>query len=793
MYYIDSRTITNPTDATFVAIKGLHRDGHQYIPELLDRGVKNFIVEKSFQIPENIPADCHFSVVENSIKELQNLASIHRANLSADEIIGITGSNGKTIIKEWLYDCLKNNQKKIYRSPRSWNSQIGVALSILQTPKNSNIAIYEAGISQKEEMENLSQMIVPSIGIFSHLGIAHLSNFSGQKELIEEKIKLFKSAHTIIYHNNDKLLDITLRQHFSPEKLFAWGENDNCKLKITKIEKNTVFYQYENKTDKFSLPFSDKPSIENAVNVACTMLILGYETSTIQSQLSQLKPIAMRMQVKQGRKGCTIINDAYNADFESLSYALDFLVEKAGNKRKTIILSDIFQNTEKDEILYKKINQFLIDRKINRLIGIGENIHKNENCFSLKNATFFNSTNDFLQSEEIELFENEYVLLKGSRIFSFEQIDERLSETIHQTTLEVDLEALHHNVNYFRSHLHPETKMISMVKAYAYGSGDIEVSRALQQFGIDYLAVAVADEGAILRHSGIHIPIIVMNPEESALNKIIEYNLEPEIYSFELLQHFCEVVDEQGIENYPIHIKLDTGMHRLGFNPEDVEPLIKKIKQQSAVKINSVFSHLVGSDESQFDDFTMQQIQLFDQLTTKIINSFDHKILRHILNSAGIERFSAYQYDMVRLGIGHYGISAIDNQNLEEVCTLKTKILQLRHVKKEDTVGYSRKGILSRDSLIGAIPIGYADGYDRGLGRGIGQVVVRGKKVPIVGNVCMDVCMIDLTDVPEVQVGDEVILFGKEHSINILAQQLNTISYEILTGISRRVKRIYID
>lgn len=789
----DSRALSFCEDTLFIALKSKRNDGHKYISSLYSKGVRNFVVS---DIPDRQQlADANFIVVDDTLATLQKMAKMHRSHFKCP-VIGITGSNGKTIVKEWLYQLL-NEEYKITRSPRSYNSQIGVPLSVWAMSDETQLGIFEAGISQMNEMEHIAPIIRPTIGIFTNLGDAHQENFSSMKVKCAEKMKLFKDCETLIFNKDNKLVDITVAQCLPQRKFFTFGRSKEANLRIESIIDNdrgcVINYEYAGAHYECGIPFSDSASIENALSSLCALLVLGISAEKANEKLSAIEPIAMRLEVKDGQNGCLIINDSYNSDITSLSIALDFLSQQssANNRKKTLILSDIMQSGQDPKYLYENVASLLAEKGIDRLVGIGSEISKYEQTFYVGEQTFFPNTESFLRHINVCDFTSEAILLKGSRKFRFEEISDRLSAAVHETVLEVDLGALVNNFNYFRSFLKPGTKIMSMVKANAYGSGDVEVARTLQHNGCDYLAVAVADEGAVLRREGIHIPIVVMNPEQNSFSKIFEYNLEPEVYSFGLLERMIHEASQLGIKDYPIHLKIDTGMHRLGFEEKDIDRLIDRLKAQESVKIRSVFSHLVGSDDAKFDAFTEGQIELFSRVRKRLEEAFPHKIIAHILNSAGIERYSQYQFDMVRLGIGHYGMSAVDNRRLEEVCTLKTNILQIRNVPSCDTVGYSRKGTLKRDSVIGAIPIGYADGLNRKLGNGVGKVLINGKFAPIVGNICMDVCMVDLTDI-DAKEGDTAILFGKEHPIQGLADTLGTISYEILAGISKRVKRVYL-
>ncbi len=787
---IDSRAVSFPTESLFVSLLTSRNDGHRYIADLYEARVRNFLVSELPDVKQ-FP-EANFLLVDDTLQSLQLLVAKHRAQFTCP-VVGITGSNGKTIVKEWLYQLLQQDYR-IARSPRSYNSQIGVPLSVWELNEQTELGIFEAGISLPGEMQKLQPIIAPSIGIFTHLGEAHQENFSSQKEKCNEKLKLFTNAEVIIYQKDNKLLDIAVAQSGNKAKPFTWGYASSAEVQLKNIEKKNnrsiISYSYAKKEHQLLIPFTDDASVENVLHCLCLLLYLGIKEEVIASRMQALEPVAMRLEVKDGLNDCLVIDDAYNSDFTSLTIALDFMYNQASVKglKRTLILSDILQSGE--DKLYEKVSELLQQKSVDKLIAIGKELFKHKNLFQLSEQYFFENTDEFLQSPQIKQLQHEAILLKGSRQYRFEKISEKIESIVHQTILEVDLNALTHNVHYFRSHLGSETKLMSMVKAYAYGSGDIEVSRTLQHLGCEYLAVAVADEGAILRNEGIHIPIVVMNPETGALNKIIEYQLEPEIYNFHILEAFRKEAERQGVSNYPVHIKIDSGMHRLGFDPAEIDKLIADLTAQQTLMVRSVFSHLVGSEEAHFDDFTEQQVKCFLDCYAKFEQAFPYKIMKHILNSAGIERFAKYQFDMVRLGIGHYGISAIDNANLEEVCTLKTTILQTRSVKAGETVGYNRKGKIMRDSVIGVIPIGYADGYNRKLSNGVGRVLVNGYYAPIIGNVCMDITMIDLTGIPANE-GDSVILFGKGLSVMEIAKSLETISYEVLTNISRRVKRVY--
>jgi len=789
----DSRSLSFPTESLFFAIRTSRNNGHNYIQELYQQNLRNFVVSEMRSEFTKLPGAV-FILVPDTLKALQQLAAVHRATFHIP-VIGITGSNGKTVVKEWLYQLLHTSYH-ITRSPRSFNSQIGVPLSVWALTDNTQLGIFEAGISEPHEMEKLQPIIQPTVGIFTNLGEAHQENFNGLKQKCEEKLKLFVNADALIYCSDNKLVEISIAQSGFKGTLFAWGKSEKAALQImnfTKaVDSTKVMFRYNNSEHMVVIPFTDDASIENALQCVAVLLHLGFQVDEIAQRISQLESVAMRLEVKEGVRNCLIINDSYNSDLNSLSIALDFLNQQATAKNlsKTLILSDILQSGQSPAELYKTVAELVKNKSVHRIIGIGTEISTRADEFQSVEKTFFENTADFLKSNSIRDFQNEIILLKGSRKFHFEDISEKLELVTHETILEVNLNALVDNLNYFRSKLRPETQIMCMVKAFAYGSGSVEVARTLQHHRCDCLAVAVADEGAELRREGIRIPIVVMNPEKGSFGMIFDHKLEPEIYSFRLLDAFIASAEKLGLMDYPIHIKIDSGMHRLGFEPQDMDRLLERLQSQNQVKVRSVFSHLSGSDEARFDVFTRQQVAVFASCADRISAAFPHHIMRHILNSAGIERFPEFQFDMVRLGIGHYGISSLSDVNLKQVCALKTIVLQIKNVKAGETVGYSRKGIISSDKRIAILPIGYADGFDRKLGNGVGEVFINGQRAKVVGNVCMDLIMVDVTDLVANE-GDVVEIFGDHLSISEVATWLKTIPYEVLTSVSRRVKRVY--
>ena len=764
----DSRSLCFPEATLFFAIKTDRNDGHKYIDDLYRSGVRNFVIEK---LPEEYAVtypDANFLMVPSTLKALQRLAERHRDEFDIP-IIGITGSNGKTIVKEWLYQLLMPT-RVVTRSPRSYNSQIGVPLSVWLLDERTEIGLFEAGISMPGEMAALSGIIQPTIGIITNIGQAHQENFGSMDEKCREKMRLFHDAKVVFYNADDETIKANIGM-----------------LKCEKVP----FHPYEGE-----MPFIDRASKENAGACAAVARYLGLTDKEIADGMRRLEPVAMRLEVKQGQHGCILINDSYNSDINSLDIALDFMQRRqdtshGGQLPETLILSDIYQSGVAQETLYGEVSILVKERGVQKIIGIGEQISQQKDVFDIAEKYFFESTSDFIDSEVFDNLHDEIILIKGARKFGFDHITELLEQKVHETILEVNLNAVVDNLNFYRSFLRPETKMVCMIKADGYGSGAVEIAKTLQEHRVDYLAVAVADEGVTLRKAGITSNIMIMNPEMTSFKTMFDYELEPEVYSFRLLEALIRAARKEGITGYPVHIKLDTGMHRLGFNPkEDMPRLIDRLQHQKALTPRSVFSHFVGSDSDDFDNFSAMQFRLFDEASSQLQAAFTHKILRHIDNSAGIEHFPERQLDMCRLGIGLYGVDSRDNRILHNVCTLKTTILQLRKVPKEETVGYSRRGVLTRDSVIAAIPIGYADGLNRHLGRGKCYCLVNGKPAPYIGNICMDVAMIDVTGI-DCREGDTVEIFGDHLPVTVLSDAIDTIPYEVLTGISNRVKRVY--
>lgn len=792
----DSRSLCFPEETLFFAIRSERNDGHKYIADLYRRGVRSFVVEV-------LPADwqkdypeANFLKVPFALEALQRLAERHRDEFDIP-VVGITGSNGKTVVKEWLYQLLSPSMT-VTRSPRSYNSQIGVPLSVWLLSEQSEVGVFEAGISMPGEMKSLRDIIQPTVGVITNLGAAHQENFKSMADKCHEKLRLFHDSKAIVYPYDDEVIRQCVESYDYKGEQIAWSmKNPSVKMFVKSVDKNntqtTVTYVFNGVEAAYTLPFIDEASVANSIICAAVALHLGLTSDDIAQRMPAIEPVAMRLEVKEGQHGCTLINDSYNSDVNSLDIALDFMNRRPDHegRRRTLILSDIYQSGEDGDTLYKKVSELAVKRGVQKFIGIGREISRYADEIKIEEKYFFDDCNSFIESTVFSSLRDEVILLKGSRKFSFDRLTELLEQKVHETILEVNLNAVVKNLNYFRSYMKPTTKLVCMVKADAYGAGAVEVAKTLQDHRVDYLAVAVADEGVTLRKNGITCNIMIMNPEMTAFKTMFDYKLEPEVYSFRLLDALVKAAQKEGITGYPVHIKLDTGMHRLGFDPRcDMDELISRLKHQNAIIPRSVFSHFVGSDSDDFDNFSAMQFRLFDEGSKKLQSAFSHKILRHMDNSAGIEHFPERQLDMCRLGLGLYGIDSRDNSVLNTVSTLKTTILQIHRVPKEETVGYSRKGVLTRDSVIGAIPIGYADGLNRRLGCGHCYCLVNGQKAPYVGNICMDVAMIDLTGI-DCKEGDTVEIFGEHLPVTVLSDVLGTIPYEVLTSISNRVKRIY--
>ncbi len=790
--FTDSRSPMGFETALFLALKGERHDGHAFIPDLYKQGVRNFLISNAEVLKKQLPGAC-FLIVEDTLKALQLLAVFHREKFNV-QVIGITGSNGKTVVKEWLFHLLEKD-KNIVRSPKSYNSQLGVPLSVLLLDENATMAIFEAGISRPNEMIRLAPIIKPTIGILTNIGEAHQENFIDISEKLSEKLKLFESAETFIYCKDKPEIKASVHSFFQDKKakLYSWSRTEDADLVIREIHKTSrgtsILGEFNHSINTIWIPFTDDASIENAIHCWLLIHVLGLWSYRINRRFESLPPVAMRLELKKGINSCTLINDSYNSDYVSLIVAIDFLMQQNQSPKKTLILSDILQSGRDEKDLYDQLAVLLKSKGVDRFIGIGPSLSNHKDSFTIP-SEFYRSTEDFLHVIEPKAFANEAILLKGARSFEFERISDALELKTHETCLEINLGALAYNYNYFRSILKPETKIMVMVKALSYGSGTFEIANMLQFQKADYLAVAYADEGVELRRAGIQLPIMVMNSETRSYESIVEYKLEPEIYSLPMMARFQQFIGERGMRNFPVHIKLDTGMHRLGFGETDMVELIKTLGQSDLFRVKSVFSHLVGSEDATHDDFTKLQISRFLDMSGSISELLKYPFYRHILNSAGIERFPDSQFEMVRLGIGLYGISSGKASKLRNIGTLKTIISQVREVEAGDTIGYGRKGKAVNDMIVAVVPIGYADGLNRKLGNGVANFLVNGKFAPTIGNICMDMCMLDITGIKVIE-GDPVIIFGENNSVNQLAEKLGTIPYEILTSISSRVNRVY--
>ena len=792
---IDSRQLVAASQTLFFALVSNRNDGHKYIGELYNNGVRAFVVSRPPDL-ESFP-EAGFIVVEDTLLALQQLAAWHRQQFDIP-VIGITGSNGKTIVKEWLAQLLGPDYN-IVRSPKSYNSQVGVPLSVWQMNGTHQLGIFEAGISKPDEMGALQKMIRPTIGVFTNIGQAHEENFISFMQKAGEKLNLFTQVDTLVYcMDYYDIQQVILRAGLDKKvKLLAWSrkfkEADFYVASVEKQNRETLLdIVYHGESMQFSIPFVDDASIENAIHCIAVCLVMKMEVPTLAERLGSLASIAMRLEIKAGINNCTIVNDYYNSDVNSLAIALDVMNQQQQHKEKVLVLSDILQSGRDEEELYGYIARLIEEKGVSKLIGIGPAISRQARQFKVE-SRFFNDVGDFMLHFPLAQFRNQTILLKGARAFAFEQIGMELQEKAHETVLEINFNHMVNNFNHFRSLIKPETKIMVMVKAFGYGSGNYEVSNILQFHHADYLTVAFADEGVELRRAGINLPIMVMSPEVNSYDNIIKYHLEPEVFSFRNLDFIEKALQATGVTApLNVHIKLDTGMHRLGFSLKELPELIRRIQANPLIHVRSTFSHLATADNPDEDEFTLSQIKVFQEGSQMIVDAFPYKVLRHILNTAGITRFTKYQFDMVRLGIGLYGVPTCkqDEGVLETVVSLKTTINQIKEIPAGDSIGYNRHGRAIHDMRIGIVPIGYADGLSRLLGNGNGKFYINGQQVSIVGDICMDMCMLDLTGV-EAKEGDTVVIFDGEHSINDIAKACKTIPYEVMTRISQRVKRVY--
>ena len=792
----DSRRLLDAEGTIFFAIPTSRNSGLRYVAELYDKGVRNFV------IPSNADLDIEANLwrVDDVVLALQRLAAYKRG-LYNIPVVGITGSNGKTIVKDWIVQLLSPDMN-IVSSPKSFNSQIGVPLSVWHMNDKAALGVFEAGISKIGEMQRLRPVINPTVGIFTNIGQAHDENFTSRRQKIDEKLQLFTHCKTLVYCADDSDIATAIEQSEALRQVtrLSWGHSDHCYLQLANVatsgDTSTLHIRCATscQTESVTIPFVDRASIQNAMHCITLMMHMGYPAATIAERCAHLQPVEMRLQMLEGADGCSIVNDGYSLDLNSLEIALEFVQHEGRNSKKTLIVSDIMQTGMTGNELYGRVAELARGTGVSRIIGIGEEIGRCAAAFTGLDARFYPTTEDFLKAGE--RFSKEIILLKGARKYRFERVAKALQRHSHETVMEVSMDALVSNLNYYRSLIKPTTKVMGMVKASAYGAGKVEVASALHYNGVDYLTVAYSDEGVELRRAGISLPIMVMNPEEECFEDMIRNKLEPDIYSFRIMDSFAEAVAVYGEEGQrvDIHVEFDTGMHRLGFVGDDIQRLCDTLKREECpLRVVSVFSHLACSDDPEKDYFTHRQINLFKGWSDEFMQRLGRKdICRHILNSSGIARFGEAQMDMVRLGIGLYGYAPEPEvqKHLRPVSRLTSRISQLKDIPAGDSVGYGRRWVAEKPSRIAIIPIGYADGLNRRLGYGHGCMLVAGHEVPIIGSICMDMCFLDVTGI-ECREGDEVVIFGDTTLMQHLAKAANTISYEILTSVAPRVKRVY--
>jgi Alr-MurF fusion protein len=788
----DSRQVSYTEGLVFFAISGKNHDGHSFLRQLYNNGIRIFVVEKKPEKPEELVDACIIDV-GNTVKALQLLATFRRKEFRST-VIAVTGSAGKTIVKEWLAEIV-GQTAPVIRSPKSYNSQIGVPLSVWKLDNRYSYGVFEAGISLPGEMDKLRGIINPDVGIITNIGDAHRENFTSDAEKAREKLRLFVNAKTIIFCRDHRIIhDLILHDdNLSSKNLIDWSfENRSAAVfasrEFSGPDSTILHLLFRGQPFDFKIPFIDRASVENAVTIAAACFALGISPDAIKSGLRTLTSVAMRMEMKSGINNCRLIEDYYNSDPGSLGMAIDFLRTQTGRK-PALILSDFVQSGRNEPELYGDVAELVRKTGIEKFIGIGPALSANRKFFR-EDSKFFVSTDDFIRVFNAADFRNEIILIKGARIFEFEKIGRLLEQQVHQTLLEINLDAISHNLNEFRRHLNPGTKMMVMVKAFAYGAGPAEIAALLEYHRVSYLAVAYADEGVELRNSGVSLPVMVMNPDPSSADTIIRYNLEPEIYSFASLSSFTEAARRHGLVNYPVHLKVDTGMHRLGFLPEEIEMLAEIIKNEDCIRIISVFSHLAGSENPSLDHFSRKQVEAFLEAVDKIRGATGYSFMRHILNSSGIARMPEYQFEMVRPGIGIYGAGNPEGMTLRPAGRFITRISQVKPVRAGEPVGYGCADVSDTDRIIAILPVGYADGLNRKLGNRNGKLFIRERKVPLIGNICMDMCMADVTGTGA-EAGDEAEVFGENISIEELAAECGTIPYEILTSIPMRVKRIF--
>lgn len=793
---MDTRKVEHPSKTIFFALSGSMHDGHDFIHEALDKGIKNIVIDKN---PGLISGHTNIFLVENSLKAMQKLAAHHRSLFNKIVVLGITGSNGKTTIKEWLYQLIQDRQ--VVKNPKSYNSQTGVALSIWQIKEGDKLGIFEAGISQPNEMEELEKMIQPQIGLFTLLGDAHAEGFNSLSQKLEEKLTLFKNAQTIIFEEDDLIVSMAIREKYGNKQLLSWGWNQNASLfrieEVTKSNYQTkVKINYKGNSESILIPFSDTASIENAMHCVAVLLVLEIDIQVVKDGLFKLQNIPMRLEMKNGIQNSILINDTYNADLQSFKIALEFLSQQAGSKEKVVILSDFMQTGLNPIELNSQLANHIHNHNITHVIGVGKDVVQLEKFldpFILFSS--FPSTNQLIKKLSDFNFNQQAILVKGARTFQLEKVINALSDKAHTATLETDLQAIENNLKFFSQHLNPNTQIIAVIKASAYGSGSEELARFLEFKKVAYLAVAFIDEGVQLRKAGVLLPIIILNPDRNGVLDMIKHDLEPEVYSLEQLEEIVSLLAVESIRKFNIHIKLDTGMHRLGFSLVDLSDLCQiLLEHEQQLFVKSIFSHLSSSEDPGDDEYTHAQAQKLILAYDYIAERLKYKPLKHLLNSSGIIRFPEYHFDLVRLGLGLYGLDSTQqfSNKLEKVHTLKATVVQIKKVLKTDFIGYNRKGKPKADGILAIINIGYADGLMRLSGNEKYTVRIHGFDYPIIGNVCMDLTIIDIGQNADIKVGDEVIIFGKNKPVEKLAEVCQTIPYEILSRISGRVRRLYV-
>ncbi len=788
---VDSRNMIQPEATLFVALKGAKFDGHDFIDEIFLSGVKCFLIKTGTVTHISDKPDAVFIAVDEPLKALQKVAA-HQRSLFKGPVVGITGSNGKTIVKEWLGQIL-SQKFAVAKSPKSYNSQVGVPLSLFGIASYHQVAVMEAGISKPAEMEKLAAMIRPDMGIFTNIGTAHEEGFSSQDQKLAEKVKLFKTAQFIIYRKDQVKVAAFLEKTFDRDKLISWssatGSEYSYSIKKGLDESKILMIKSDMALFTFSVPFTDEASLENVCHAITAALSLGMSPQSVQEGIRHLKAVDMRLTLKSGANESLLIDDTYNNDLAGLWLALEFMAAQRAKKRKVIIISDMLQ-VGNHQAVYEEVSKLLRHHQIDLIFGVGKEIQVLGKDFP-DTSRFFEDTQSLLAELDPSQFDNDLILVTGARNYEFETIVHKLQQRIHGTILEINLNALTHNYNFYKTRLHPKTKVMVMVKAFAYGGGAVEIANHLQQLKADYLAVAYTDEGVILREQGIILPIMVLNPMQESFIHLQKYELEPVVYSPLFFRQIGKYCRSHHLE-MKIHLDLDTGMHRLGFEEKHLPELMDLLKEFPELKVSSIYTHLAGADEILHEDYSISQLNRFTKIADQISWALNKAPLRHALNSAGIIRYPEYQMDMVRLGIGLYGVEVSDtfDQQLKPISTLKTTISQIKSLQKEQTVGYSRKGKMEEDGRIATIAIGYADGYDRRFSNGKGLVEINGKLAPVIGNVCMDMCMVDISHI-DAKEGDEVIIYGEGISLKGLATRIGTIPYELLTNISSRVKRIY--